>query len=225
MPWAWAVEVEIYPKDPKDMERFEGVARFDVGYEGSGYSWAFPKKAHLSVGTASVVGRTRRLKKNLEAYLKRLKLQDWQIKSKGIHPIPFRSQTFAPKHCNAMLVGDAAGITDPISWEGMQYAIRSALICKEAMISYFDEPEVASENYYGRLNKEIVNELLIAFQIAKAFYFRPILFHITVLAFRKVFVERYYGIITGQMTYTHFVSGFIQNLFLKREVAHERATR
>ena len=222
-PWVWALETELEPKNQREMERFGSVARFDIGYEGSGYSWAFPKARHLSVGTSTINIASSRSKENLQLYIKALGISDWVIKKKAFHPIPFRSTPFPKKPPpKAILIGDAAGLTDPITGEGIYYAIKSAKIFKDVLNEYMDYPELMHAFYYQKLEEELFSELWYAHKIAHSFYSRPMLLHSLILLFGKSFVQRYYSIISGEKNYKSLVNVFILNLILKGAHTNEK---
>jgi flavin-dependent dehydrogenase len=65
------------------------------------------------------------------------------------------------------LVGDAAGLVDPITGEGLYYALRSAELLAAAVAS--DEPR-AEAAYNAALREQLTPELQAAGEIANRFY-------------------------------------------------------
>lgn len=137
-----------------------------------GYIWSFPRTDHASVGICGKLGvpPTAELRAKLEATLTSL-------------DIPFRGHRFyshllpapSPTSLNAAwrggaapypwaLIGDAAGLVDPITGEGLYYALRSAELLARAWI------ENAPERYPELLSHEILPELRAAGEISARFY-------------------------------------------------------
>src|SRR5438445_7631745 len=126
---------------------------FVPGFEG--YIWSFPRPAHISYGliTRSEPGWTPRAK---------LLLSNFIIADLGADVLEHAEFYSAPVPCleprswqnnrisgvGWALVGDAAGLADPITGEGIYYAFKSAEILAETI-------EKPSE-YAGRVDKEIV---------------------------------------------------------------------
>jgi flavin-dependent dehydrogenase len=62
------------------------------------------------------------------------------------------------------MIGDSAGLVDPITGEGLYYALRSAELCAEALLA--EQPT----QYRERLQEEILPELKLAARISQRFY-------------------------------------------------------
>jgi flavin-dependent dehydrogenase len=97
----------------------------------TGYIWVFPRTDHVSAGIAAKMGETStaKLRGQLEHWL-----ADNHFSLDGAlfysHILPaFRARTFEDlKVCGDgwMMIGDSAGLVDPITGEGLYYALRSA---------------------------------------------------------------------------------------------------
>jgi flavin-dependent dehydrogenase len=61
-------------------------------------------------------------------------------------------------------VGDSAGLVDPITGEGLYYALRSAELCAQAVLA--GRPAA----YAVHLGEEILPELILAARVAQRFY-------------------------------------------------------
>ena len=68
-----------------------------------------------------------------------------------------------------MLVGDAAGLVDPITREGIFFALQSATMAADALI---ESRSYAERVYAERVNDDIVSELIRAADF-KARFFQP----------------------------------------------------
>ena len=63
-----------------------------------------------------------------------------------------------------MMIGDSAGLVDPITGEGLYYALRSAELCAQALLA----EDYAQ--YQRRLEGEIISELKLAARVSQRFY-------------------------------------------------------
>ena len=94
-----------------------------------GYIWVFPRCGHLSVGICGKGEPAGALRKRLEQYMSERGLS-WKGAPFYSHLLPsletksWKSNRVAGE--GWMAVGDAAGLVDPITGEGLYYAIRSA---------------------------------------------------------------------------------------------------
>jgi len=140
---------------------------FVPGFEG--YIWSFPRPAHISYGliTRSAPGWTPRAKMLLSNFviadLGPVVLQQAEFYSAPVPclgPRSWRDNRISGERW--ALVGDAAGLVDPITGEGIYYAFKSAEILAETI-------EKPSE-YAVRIDKEIVRELASASRMYKRFY-------------------------------------------------------
>jgi geranylgeranyl reductase family protein len=99
-----------------------------------GYIWIFPRGDHLCVGIAAELTRSKGLKTELDRFV-RAHYPNLQIGTQWSALIPtLRFQTLQRQIAgyNWMLIGDAAGHVDPVSGEGIPYALRSAELASEA---------------------------------------------------------------------------------------------
>lgn len=89
-----------------------------------GYGWVFPKKETLTVGIGGLHGKTPDLRKRLLEFLKRRFGEVPKAEMKG-HYMPFGNYRKRPGKGNVLLCGDAAGLADPITGEGIAFAMQS----------------------------------------------------------------------------------------------------
>jgi geranylgeranyl reductase family protein len=167
-----ALEYEV--RVPHDrLHAFHGVARFDFGLLPHGYAWAFPKKNHLSVGVLSMARRGSNLKEAMARYLDLLGCGSAvQIERHGsVIPIRPRKGSFVEKR--TLLVGDAAGFADPVTGEGISFAIRSGLMAAQSLIDMELEEESVRNAYMHSLGETILPELRSGRWLARWLYDFP----------------------------------------------------
>jgi len=137
--------------------------------EFEGYIWSFPRPDHISYGliTRSDPGWTSRAKSLLSNYiiadLGSVVLEQAEFYSAPVPclgPHSWKHNRIAGERW--ALVGDAAGLVDPITGEGIYYAFRSAQILAETI-------ERTSE-YAIKVGQELGRELARAARMYKRFY-------------------------------------------------------
>ncbi len=139
--------------------------QFFSGFEG--YIWIFPRNNHLSAGICGKGESAQALRGRLEKYL-----AEKGISLKGStffgHVLPslekpaWRSNRVAGE--GWMAVGDAAGLVDPVTGEGLYYAVRSADLAAKVLLSESPHPV---EDYRSELRHEFTEDLEMASRLAK----------------------------------------------------------
>ena len=155
------------------LDAFQGVARFDFGWLPDGYAWAFPKKNHLSVGVLSMARRGGDLKSSMARYLDLLGCRSaTQVTQHGfVIPIRPRRGPFIDKR--VLFAGDAAGLTDPITGEGISFAVRSGLMAAQSLIDGQLEEASVRHEYTRGLAQTILPELRTAQWLSRLLYGSP----------------------------------------------------
>ena len=141
--------------------------RFYEAFEG--YAWAFPRPDHISVGICGKSGEAPMavLRDRLHAFMQEC----------GYTPDPERVFSHVLPSLSVdgwgslklsgkgwALTGDAAGLVDPVTGEGIYYAMRSGNLLAEALLEGF--PEL----YPGRAWNEFGRGLALGARLVKLFY-------------------------------------------------------
>lgn len=148
---------------PKDVLRVQFYEDFE------GYAWAFPRLDHLSVGICGKVGE-----ESMPALIDRLALF---MRAHGFTPDPRRlfSHLLPSLEVDSWsglrlagpgwaLAGDAAGLVDSVTGEGIYYAMRSGELLAQALLEGL--PEV----YPQRVRDEFGQALAHGARLARTFY-------------------------------------------------------
>jgi geranylgeranyl reductase family protein len=98
-----------------------------------GYGWVFPKRDTVTIGIAGLSHKNSDLKDRFRSFLKRICSDDSDIKWNG-YPIPFCSFALRPGSGNTLLIGDAAGFVEPVTGEGIAFAMQSASYAAHAIL-------------------------------------------------------------------------------------------
>jgi flavin-dependent dehydrogenase len=134
-----------------------------------GYLWSFPRCDHLSVGICGSMAKhtSQELRRHLHTFM-----ESENIPREGArfysHVLPSpQKQTLSSRKVvgrNWALVGDAAAWVDPITGEGLYYALRSGELLAESLIA--DKPA----DYPARIRTAFSTDLEFATRIARRFY-------------------------------------------------------
>ncbi len=134
-----------------------------------GYLWSFPRCDHLSVGICGRMARhtSQELRGHLHDFLHEEGL-DFAGGRFYSHVLPSpQPQTLRARRVvgrNWALVGDAAAWVDPITGEGLYYALRSGDLLSQALA------EGRPEEYPSRVRTDFSADLEFATRVARWFY-------------------------------------------------------
>ncbi len=134
-----------------------------------GYIWIFPRSDHYSAGICGhMKGKsTAELRKTLEE-----RLPEFGLSHNGARFYAHIIPSLTPKALRKLqvcgdgwaMLGDAAGLVDPITGEGLYHALRSAELFSQAVL------DDAPETYAQLAARDILPELANASRIADRFY-------------------------------------------------------
>ena len=111
---------------------FDMEFNFDVVQ--SGYGWVFPKGDHVNVGIyTSKPGKGIVTLERLREYA-RAKTGAADLSQVVGHPVGLGGTAYRPRSPRTFLVGDAAGLVDPLFGEGIYYAVVSGQAAAAAVI-------------------------------------------------------------------------------------------
>ncbi len=201
---------------PWRFRRFSRAAGFDFGVLPRGYGWRFPKAERLDVGVVSMLPRPGNLKHFLWRYLKRLGLADAPVCDLRAAPIPVAAHTGGLARGRVLLVGDAAGLADPLTAEGISHAVRSGRLAADALLeSGLDTGRVVPA-YHRRMQKAILGELGLARFFARWVFGHPRAAERLFRLRGQHFVEGVTDIACGRSTYRSLLQNPLNHLRLLR---------
>lgn len=160
--------------------------RIDVVFEDApaGYLWSFPRPDHLAVGicaqadAASVATLMPIADRWVAEHVKggTLERYSWPIPSLTVTAL----ERERPAADGWMLLGDAAGLVDPITREGIFFALDSGA----AAASAITEGTNSACRYSDRLRDTTYRELMLAARI-KARFYRPVFMRLMIKALQR----------------------------------------
>ncbi|WP_436524564.1 geranylgeranyl reductase family protein [Actinoplanes sp. HUAS TT8] len=120
------LEVEL-AATAEDRERWRGRVLLDWGPFPGSYGWVFPKEDELTVGVIMEKGHGADTKRYLRDFVEQLGLSDRTVLRDSGHLTRCRAETSPVRAGRILVAGDAAGLLEPWTREGISYAIRSGL--------------------------------------------------------------------------------------------------
>ena len=132
-------------------DRYKGLALIELGSIPGGYGWIFPKGDHVNVGVGGWESEGPKLRGHLAALCERESIDVDSLESVRGHRLPLRRPGFVVARDKALLVGDAAGLVDPLTGDGMYESFVSARLAAEAALDVLAGRAETVEPYADRL--------------------------------------------------------------------------
>lgn len=188
-----------------EMAPFLESARFDFGAVPAGYGWVFPKQGHLSIG----VGTTRKGAASLPAeyrrYLDLLGIGEPLREERHGYMIPCRPRDGLFDLSRVLFVGDAAGLADPVTAEGITGGILSGQLAARAILAGGLQPAAVNAAYRSTLEEALLADLRVARWLAWVLYDCPRLRVRLLQRYGPSMSELMTRIVTGETTYRAIV--------------------
>jgi flavin-dependent dehydrogenase len=163
---AW--ELEVASPD-LNASGYRARSLIELGYRPWGYAWLFPKRDLLSIGIVLPHEQAGSMKRRTAAFVNRLGLAHADVRMARGHKIRFRRGREAIANGHALLAGDAAGLADEFTEEGIFYAIESGRIAARSTLAALSGAAPLAA-YQAAIDREVMPELHAARQIAFMFY-------------------------------------------------------
>ena len=151
-----------------------GRATIELGVVPGGYGWVFPKAGHANYGVGGWASEGPRLRQYLHSLCAQHGVDSTVLTDVQGRRLPIRRTTEA-QHGPVLLVGDAAGLVDPLSGDGIYEALLSARLAAESILAgRIDEYSQALEDVLDRYARSSWKAKLVldrhpraAFEIAR----------------------------------------------------------
>lgn len=137
-----------------------------------GYIWVFPRSGHLSVGICGKGEPAQKLRQRLERYMEEKGIGRNGARFYG-HMLPALAPR-AWRHNRVagdgwMAVGDAGGLVDPITGEGLYYAVRSGDLASQVVLNE-QAPDEKAERYRQAIARDFGLDLTYGAGLAKKLF-------------------------------------------------------
>jgi geranylgeranyl reductase family protein len=197
------LELEI-AVPPDQRGAWDGRVLMDWGRIPGSYAWVFPKGDQLSVGVIAATGSPDQTRGYLADFLTRLGLSDAEPTMSSGHLTRCRTDD-SPLHRGRVLVaGDAAGLLDPWSREGISFALRSGALAGQAAArasraASGEEAARVLAGYAAAVSSTLGPEMRAGRRFMRAFTRRPWVFHLAFVALPPAW-HLFAAVISGQLT-------------------------
>lgn len=124
------LELEIAVPD-RVASQWRGRVLLDWGKIPASYGWVFPKGDRLTVGVIAARGQGEATKAYLREFVSRLGLAGYETVQDSGHLTRCRSDRSPLRKGRVIVAGDAAGLLDPWTREGISFALRSGALAGE----------------------------------------------------------------------------------------------
>jgi geranylgeranyl reductase family protein len=169
--WLGLKEPKLYLSASLETRSIKGDAlNFDFGTIKKGFIWSLPNADGYSLSIAAMRGdRPKNIKNMLADYATNCGA-DVSVSDVHEYPISLWDGDRQLHSQNALLVGEAASLTDPLSGEGIRPAIFSGLKAAEAIDRALGGVGDSLEKYTQTISEEWGTDMLWASRLAAAFY-------------------------------------------------------
>jgi len=215
---ALAMDVRISLPDGA-CQVWRGKALIHFGAIPFGYGWVFPKAREVSTGVLTVKEKVRGLPGYLDHFLDQHESLMGTRRVSG-WPIPLPPWSLkSVATSRVLLVGDAAGLVDPLTGEGIYYAMHSGLLAAKAIV---DGRADVAERYQTLVRKTFERELRSAAILAGISY-RTRGWSFRALRRHPGAIKAFADVLGGELSYGTFLGkvarGCLFRGFRKRKLA------
>ncbi|AZQ70512.1 geranylgeranyl reductase family protein [Streptomyces luteoverticillatus] len=182
------LEAEI-PVPATVAEDWAGRVLIDWGPIPGSYGWVFPKGDTLTVGVISARGEGAATKRYLEDFIARLGLAGFEPSISSGHLTRCRADDSPLSRGRVLVCGDAAGLLEPWTREGISFALRSGRLAGEWAVRIAEAQDAVDArrqalNYAFAIKAGLGVEMGVGRRMLTLFERRPGLVHAAVTGFR-----------------------------------------
>jgi geranylgeranyl reductase family protein len=168
------LEVELAATET-DRAAWRGRVQLDWGPVPGSYGWVFPKDDELTVGVIMAKGKGAETKEYLAHFLAGLGLADRTVRRDSGHLTRCRAADAPLRKRRVLVVGDAAGLLEPWTREGISYALRSGSWAGQVAAAAKDPADLAG--YDRKVTEGLLPEMAAGRRLLRVFAKHPALVH------------------------------------------------
>lgn len=180
--------------------RWRDAFGFDLGGVPSGYGWLFPKGDHVNVGVWGWTNAGPDLRRHLHELTRAYGFDPAQLRGVRGHHIPLRQPGAPLVAGTALAVGDAAGLGDPFTGEGIHAAIVSGQLAAATIAAYAAGERADLRSYGHHIARVLLPELCHSHHFAELFHLSPAL-QVTLMRHWGPMWHLFTQLIRGEETY------------------------
>jgi geranylgeranyl reductase family protein len=180
------------------------VVALDLGGTAGGYGWVFPKGDHLNIGVGAWKYAAFTLRPKLAEVARRFGFAESRLENIRGHHLPVRIAGTPIASGPAAVVGDAAGLIDPLSGEGIHMAFASGRLAADEALRVLSGERDDMTGYQEAVDRELQTELTVSRRLQELFNFAPPPY-LAMMRRSDKFWRFFCHLIRGEMTYLDFV--------------------
>ncbi|HET9382095.1 MAG TPA: geranylgeranyl reductase family protein [Streptomyces sp.] len=225
------LEAEI-PVPATVAEDWKGRVLIDWGPMPGSYGWVFPKGDTLTVGVISARGEGAATKRYLEDFIGRLGLAGFEPSVSSGHLTRCRADDSPLSRGRVLVCGDAAGLLEPWTREGISFALRSGRLAGEWAVRVAEAHDAVDArrqalNYAFAVKAGLGVEMSVGKRMLTLFARRPGILHAVLTGFRpawRAFKDITRGSTTlGELVRSHPLAQRALTVMDRRQPAAEPA--
>jgi geranylgeranyl reductase family protein len=143
------------PYDRLPDDAWRGMLVLELGVVPGGYGWIFPKGDHVNVGVGGWGEEGPRLRRHLRVLCEHHGIELRHLTDVRGHRLPMRRPGTLLARDRAALVGDAAGVLDPVSGDGIYEALVTSRLVAEHMLELLAGRANTLEAYAEAVEREL----------------------------------------------------------------------
>jgi geranylgeranyl reductase family protein len=140
---------------PVERSRYARRAVIEFGTVPGGYGWIFPKADHVNVGVGGWLHQGPQLRTHLARLCREHRIPDEALSEVRGYRLPLRRPGSPAAIGRTALVGDAAGLVDPVSGDGIYEAVLSAQLAADAALDILAGRTADFSCYAGELRRTL----------------------------------------------------------------------
>jgi geranylgeranyl reductase family protein len=187
-------------------EWIRGRVHLSLGLLPGGYGWVFPKGDHVNIGVGGWKGIAGdRLRETLDNYSRDFGWDPAQLEHLRGHHLPMQRPGQEMTARAVALVGDAAGLVDPLSGEGITAAVASGIAVAAPADDYLRGRTRDLAAYQYIVERELLPDLVASRALMEVFHAWP--GATTYLAMHSDRLwRRFTALLRGEQTYSSIVA-------------------
>jgi geranylgeranyl reductase family protein len=147
---------------------YRGRAVLELGIVPGGYGWVFPKGDHANIGIGGWEREGPRLRASLRELCAAHGVEAEELEGVRGYRLPLRSPRSLLARGRAAVIGDAAGLVDPVSGDGMFEAFLSAKLAAETVTDLLQGRADGLEPYGEELTRRLATHLWASWGVKAA---------------------------------------------------------
>jgi geranylgeranyl reductase family protein len=136
-------------------KRYARRAVVEFGIVPGGYGWVFPKGDHVNVGVGGWLHQGPRLRDHLSRLCRKHEIPEDALTDVRGYRLPLRRPGSLAARGRTALVGDSAGLVDPVSGDGIYEALLSARLAADAALDLIAGRATDFSGYAAELRRTL----------------------------------------------------------------------